>query len=211
MSSDLPSDAPSPEPNIGDFAEQIRERGEPLLVALEERIPGSLARAEAAATWALVIAVDLGLGRERSMAVREATRLSEIGKVYADAELLSKPEAELSAEQRRRLDGHGAIGSSLAEGAGVPPEACGWIRYSRERYDGGGEPEGLFGGAIPLESRIISTARAFEACLERASNSPEGSAVPMVLAVTELRAAAGTELDRGAVEALAAAVGRAGT
>ena len=40
------------------------------------------------------LAVDLGLGRERSMAVREAARLSEIGKVYADADLgCTEPDA----------------------------------------------------------------------------------------------------------------------
>jgi HD-GYP domain-containing protein (c-di-GMP phosphodiesterase class II) len=217
MSSPPPNADPSPAPSgatpAGDEsetpAELVRERGEPLLDALEERVPGSRSHADATASWALAISVELGLGRERSLAVRETARLHDVGKVYAEAELLERPAQELDADAARRLDGHAAIGSRLAEGAGVPAAACGWLRYSRERYDGGGLPDGLFGGAIPLESRIIRTACAFATRLARAGSSPEWGAAPALLAIAELRAAAGTALDRGAVEALAAVLDRA--
>ena len=89
------------------------------------------------------------------------------------------------------------------------PAACGWLRYSLERYDGTGQPDGLFGGAIPLESRIIRTACAFATGLSSAALSDEWSGAPSVLALAEVRAAAGTALDRGAVEALAAVLQRA--
>jgi HD-GYP domain-containing protein (c-di-GMP phosphodiesterase class II) len=213
--SSLPRNAdPSPalNPAAGEdfrlLADLVRERGEPLLEALETRLPGSRPHSDATASWALAIAVELGLGRERSLAIRETARLHDVGKVYAHADLLTRPEDELDHEQLHELHAHAALGSRLAEGAGVPPAACGWLRYSLENYDGTGQPDGLFGGAIPLESRIIRTACSFAAATSRAAGSREWSGAPALLAIAQLRAVAGTQLDRGAVEALATVIDR---
>ena len=39
----------------------------------------------------------------------------------------------------------------------------GAVRHSHERFDGGGYPAGLAGGSIPIGSRIIAVADAYEA------------------------------------------------
>lgn len=185
-----------------------RERGEPLVTALEEAFPGARAHADATASWALAIAVERGLERERCLAVREAARLHDVGWVYVPDELAARPFEELSAEEARRVEAHADAGGRLAEGAGVPAPACVWLRHSRERYDGEGVPEGLFGGAIPVESRIIRTACAFDAALDRATRSPDPPPDPRAAAIESLRAAAGSELDPQAVEALARILAR---
>jgi HD-GYP domain-containing protein (c-di-GMP phosphodiesterase class II) len=179
-----------------------------LLDALTQRLPGAREHAEGAASWALAIAVELGLEREGCLAIRETARLHDVGKVYADAELLALPESELDAEQAARLDRHAEAGSRLAQGAGIPAEACGWLRSARERYDGAGIPDGLFGGAIPLASRIIRAACAFELELAAASKLADPEESPSGAAVMRLHSLAGTEIDRGAVEALAAVLER---
>ena len=42
-------------------------------------------------------------------------------------------------------------------------EVIPYIHYHRERWDGGGEPEGLKGQSIPFGSRIIAVADAYTA------------------------------------------------
>lgn len=218
MSSPPPNGDPSPAPSGtgasggaatggGEVPALIAERATPLLQALEQRLPGSLRHADGTASWALAISAELGLDRARCLSVRETARLHEIGKLYAEAALLERPEEELSPQEHRRLDAGADAGSQLAAGAGVPAAACAWIRHSRERFDGSGVPDGLFGGAIPLESRIIRTACAFDRALAGGS---EGSATAPAGALTAISGSAGTELDPQTVEALSRVLARAG-
>jgi HD-GYP domain-containing protein (c-di-GMP phosphodiesterase class II) len=80
----------------------------------------------------------------------------------------------------------------------MPVEAR-WVRHHHERYDGGGYPDGLCGDAIPLESRIILVADAFEAMT---SDRPYRTAPGEEFAVAELRRHAGTQFDPDVVAAL---------
>src|SRR5262249_25818662 len=72
------------------------------------------------------------------------------------------------------------------------------IRSSHERWDGKGYPDGLAGESIPLASRIILVADAYDAMTtERPyspARSPEG-------ALAELREGAGTQFDPAVVTA----------
>ena len=60
MSSELPADVGSPAPE--ELAALTRERGAPLLEALERHSPGAREHAEATASYAFVVA---GRGRDR--------------------------------------------------------------------------------------------------------------------------------------------------
>ncbi len=80
----------------------------------------------------------------------------------------------------------------------MPLEAR-WVRHHHERYDGGGYPDGLCGDGIPLESRIILVADAFEAMT---SDRPYRRAPGEAFAVEELRRNAGTQFDPEVVAAL---------
>jgi HD-GYP domain-containing protein (c-di-GMP phosphodiesterase class II) len=65
--------------------------------------------------------------------------------------------------------------------------------------DGGGYPEGLAGGAIPIEARIVAAADAYSAMVMRRPYQPVRSHLEAIL---ELQAVAGTQLDERVVEAL---------
>lgn len=66
------------------------------------------------------------------------------------------------------------------------------IRHHHERVDGHGYPDGLKGNAIPVSSRIIGIADAFEAMTaDRSYRRNLGRAA----ALTELAAAAGAQFD----------------
>ena len=80
------------------------------------------------------------------------------------------------------------------------------MRSSHERWDGGGYPDGLAGEDIPLASRIVFAADAFDAMTSaRPYNEPRSAEG----AIRELRACAGTQFDPVVVEAFAVGVGGA--
>ena len=82
-----------------------------------------------------------------------------------------------------------------------------WVRHHHERFDGGGYPDGLAGEEIPLESRIILVADAFEAMT---SDRPYRQAPGQSFAIIELGGKAGTQFDPTVVEALTRVLARAG-
>jgi HD-GYP domain-containing protein (c-di-GMP phosphodiesterase class II) len=73
------------------------------------------------------------------------------------------------------------------------------VRHEHERWDGGGYPDGLVGEEIPLGSRIIIVADAYDAIT---SDRPYRSARSHGEAVEELTRCAGTQFDPSATAAL---------
>ena len=78
-----------------------------------------------------------------------------------------------------------------------------WIRHSHEHVDGSGYPLGLRGEDIPLESRILLVADAFDAMT---SDRAYRAAMPVADALAELRRCAGRQFDARCVELLAQAL-----
>jgi HD-GYP domain-containing protein (c-di-GMP phosphodiesterase class II) len=81
------------------------------------------------------------------------------------------------------------------------------VRHHHERFDGGGYPDGLAGEEIPLESRVILVADAFEAMT---SDRPYRKAPGQSFAIGELGRHAGAQFDPAVVEALIRVLARAG-
>ena len=79
------------------------------------------------------------------------------------------------------------------------------VRASHERWDGGGYPDGLAGEQIPLAARIVSACDAFNAMTTDRSYR---KALPLSVAIGELRANAGTQFAPEVVDALIAVVER---
>jgi HD-GYP domain-containing protein (c-di-GMP phosphodiesterase class II) len=209
MSSDPPSDVPSPRPEQRgsrdelDLANLLRLRGGPLVEALELHLPGSREHSEATASYAFAAAVGLGFDRSQSEVAREAAMLHEVGLIYVPAAIAAKPAGERDAVEAETWAGHYEAGYRLARGAGIPEHVCGWLLRVRERYDGGG-PESFAADAIPIESRLI---RAACVC-QKALSAPAGKA-PLPAAVETLTSLAGGELDPRVVAALTTILGRA--
>ena len=204
MSSELPAEVGSPAPE--DLAALTRERGAPLLEALERHSPGAREHAEATASYAFVVAAELGHSRARCELGRETARLHEIGLVYVPQAVLERPLTELGPQDAAAIEGQAEAGFRLARGAGVPEQVCGWLLRARERYDGSG-PGGLAAAAIPIESRICRAACACAGLL-----AEEGEEAPIAARAARTRnalaAAAGRELDPAVVEALGGALDR---
>jgi len=93
---------------------------------------------------------------------------------------------------------HSLLGHEIVAAAGLAEEAR-WVRHHHERVDGRGYPDRLMGEEIPLESRIILVADAFEAMT---SDRPYRKGCPGEAALAELERHAGTQFDPKCVEAL---------
>ena len=105
----------------------------------------------------------LGLPAEQISRVGLAALLHDLGKLALPRAILLKP-GPLSAEEWAVIRRHPELGAQMLSRAGARWAELGLIVAAHhERWDGGGYPHGLAGGAIPLEARILSVVDAFDA------------------------------------------------
>ena len=104
----------------------------------------------------------------------------------------------LTAGQGFEVPGHAEAGEKIVHRAKFPAEVMAYIRGHHERWDGKGKPDGLAGEKIPLGSRIIAVAEAYEAMT--AGRGCERLAP--VAALERITERSGTEFDPAIVEAL---------
>jgi diguanylate cyclase (GGDEF)-like protein/putative nucleotidyltransferase with HDIG domain len=107
------------------------------------------------------IAKRMGLPREEVELARLAGRLHDIGKLAIPEEILRKP-GPLSSAERLVLERHPQIGYRMLESLGIEPVAT-WVLHHHERWDGRGYPDRLVEEEIPLGSRILFVADAYDA------------------------------------------------
>ena len=99
---------------------------------------------------------------------------------------------------------HPVLGARLLEGLGVSPVDR-WILHHHEWWDGSGYPLGLAGEEIPLGSRIILVADAYDAMTSDRCYRAAGTATA---AIAELRKRCWTQFDARVVGGARAAPGR---
>ena len=152
---------------------------------------------ENVAAYTVAIAQALGLGRDRVVKLRRAAMLHDVGKIAVPSAVLAKP-GRLTEEEFAQIREHPVVGGLMLSHAGLTEEST-WIRGHHERVDGGGYPDGLRRSQIPLESRILFVADAFEAMT---SDRPYQAGMPVEEALAELRRCAGTQFDARVVTVL---------
>lgn len=86
--------------------------------------------------------------------------LHDVGKLAIPDAILLKPD-KLNDTEWGIMRSHPVSAGTLIEGIGLRDEAR-WVLHHHERPDGNGYPTGLTGESIPLPSRIIGAADAFD-------------------------------------------------
>jgi hypothetical protein len=141
----------------------------------------------------------LGVERSRRQELEFAALLHDVGKIAIPKEILNKP-AGLTDSEFEVMKTHTIEGQFMLDRVGGLLGRVGEIvRSCHERWDGTGYPDALRGEDIPLESRIVFAADAFNAMT---TNRPYRNAMAQSDALEELRAGAGTQFDPVVVEAL---------
>lgn len=137
------------------------------------------------------IASKMNFEKEDINKIRIAGLVHDIGKIGIDEKILNKA-GSLSEEERFQVNRHPEIGWRILSSANEFSELAKFILNHHERWDGGGYPNGLKEESIPLESRIIAVADAFDAMTSQRSYRP---ALSPEEAVAELKRCSGTQFD----------------
>jgi two-component system cell cycle response regulator len=116
---------------------------------------------EAVESLSYRLAQRLGLPLEEVALTALAGRVHDLGKVAIPEEIREKP-GPLDPDEQRVLERHPTVGAHMLVSLGLDPLAD-WVAHHHERWDGQGYPDRLMGEEIPVPSRIIAVAEAFDA------------------------------------------------
>ena len=144
------------------------------------------------------IATTMGLAHEVLEQVELAGLLHDVGKIGIPRSVLLKSGGLDQAESSLvRL--HPVLGASILSTITELRTLAPLVLHHHERFDGHGYPNGLSGSGIPIESRIILVADAFDAMT---SDRHYRTAVTEEAAIAELLQCSGRQFDPAVIEAL---------
>jgi HD-GYP domain-containing protein (c-di-GMP phosphodiesterase class II) len=168
-----------------------------LALALDARDPLTRHHSDRVAKYSIALGIKLGLDKEpqRLENLIAAALLHDIGILGVPDGLIQKDGGFLAHEMQLMRD-HAVIGERILDGVGMPQLAK-WVRHHHERVDGHGYPDGLRGGAIPFESRLIAIVEALESMTAARYDRPRHGS-----ALDELEANKGAQFDPEITDAL---------
>jgi putative nucleotidyltransferase with HDIG domain len=158
-----------------------------LVATLDARDRYTAGHSAAVAIYARDIAERLGLSEDEQQLAHQCGLVHDIGKIGLPPGLLEKPGA-LTLGERRQMEKHSEIGERILAKVEDYAEIAKIVRHHHERWDGQGYPDGIAELEIPLISRIISVADAYNAMT---SDRPYRDAMPS--RVARMRLAQGVE------------------
>ena len=191
----------TPDLAIAQFATEI-ERGyfaaiSSLASRVDDRDDFTRGHSRRVAKHALTIADSLDLEEHQQRMLLYAAELHDIGRIGVSEHIFSKTEA-LSAADWVEIRSYPRISADIVEPLSFFTDVREVVLHQNERWDGKGYPDRLSGMDIPLLSRILAVADAYDAM-----TSPRAyrSAMSAQQALTELWKARGTKYDPEIVEA----------
>jgi putative nucleotidyltransferase with HDIG domain len=171
-----------------------------LVATLDARDRYTAGHSAAVAIYSRDIAVRMGLSEREQNLVHLCGLVHDIGKVGLPAGLLEKPGA-LTLEERRQMEEHPSIGERILSKVEDYAEIARIVRHHHERVDGLGYPDSFSDEEIPLLSRIIAVADAYDAMT---SDRPYRDAMPSRVARLRLAQAVESQFDTSVVAAFEA-------
>src|SRR5919112_973961 len=182
---------------VGRMKEMTRGFVRAIADALEAKDEHTHGHARRVRSYAAAIGRQMGLDEEALEQLALAAFLHDIGKIGTPDHVLLKPGA-LSPEEFAEVRQHARRGARMLTGIVGLGGAADAVLYHHEHFDGSGYPEGLSGERIPLLSRIILVADAYDAMT---SPRPFREALTHDEAVARLSEGAGTRFDPEVVRA----------
>jgi len=155
------------------------------------------------AEYSCAIAKEMMLSQGEIDKIRQAALVHDLGKLGSAANILQKPEADLSDTELLLVMNHPMDGADLLESFPDLKELAPVVRAHHEEYDGNGYPHGLKGEEIPLHARIIGVANHYH---EKVAAKKSGPASDPGKVQQEMVANAGKAWDPGAMQALIQAI-----
>jgi putative nucleotidyltransferase with HDIG domain len=166
-----------------------------LVATLDARDRYTAGHSAAVAVYSRDIARRMGLSEEHQRIAHLCGLVHDIGKVGLPPGLLEKPGA-LTLEERRQMEQHPVIGERILSKVADYADIARVVRHHHERVDGLGYPDSLEADDIPLLSRIIAVADAYNAMT---SDRPYRDAMPSRVARLRLAQAVESQFDTSVV------------
>jgi len=164
---------------------------------VELRDPYTAGHERRTAQLCAAIGAELGMDADALDGLSMAAMVHDIGKISIPTDILTKP-GKLSPIERLYIEQHAEAGYELLRGLSFPWPIAEIVRQHHERMDGSGYPQGLSGGDILPEARILAVADTIEAM---ASHRPYRPAFPIDQALAEIEMKAGVIYDKSVAEA----------
>lgn len=171
-----------------------------LIATLEARDPYTAGHSAAVAIYARDIAKRMGSPEADPALAYLCGLVHDIGKIGLPAGLLEKPGA-LTLDERRQMQLHSEIGERILAKVDTYAEIASVVRHHHEQVDGNGYPDRIVGEDIPLLSRVVAVADAYNAMT---SDRPYRDAMPSRVARLRLAQAVETQFDTTVVAAFEA-------
>jgi len=149
-----------------------------------------------------VIGKLLGFTQERIRFLNICALLHDIGKLSIPSEILNKP-GPLTPLEKRLVNTHTETGYNILKRINILQEVAPVVYQHHERINGSGYPLGLKNDEILIEARIIGVADVLEAMT---SHRPYRPALPLEIAIDEIKNNKGILYDPNVVDALLYAI-----
>jgi putative nucleotidyltransferase with HDIG domain len=171
-----------------------------LVATLDARDCYTAGHSAAVAIYARDIAARLGFSERDQRLAHMCGLVHDIGKIGLPAGLLEKS-GPLTLAERKQMEQHAEIGERILAKVEDYQEIARVVRHHHERVDGRGYPDGLVGDDIPMLSRIIAAADAYNAMT---SDRPYREAMASQVARLRMAQAVETQFDTTVVAAFEA-------
>jgi len=167
-----------------------------LVQVVDERDHHTHDHSEHVSNYARMVAESLNLSQDEIEVIASAALLHDLGKVGMADDILFNPK-QLDPYERKRAEHHAETGAMLLSKFPLFDKGAVLVRHHHEHYNGRGYPDGLNGEMIPLGSRIISVADAYQAMTE---DRPYRRALTQEDAIARLVEGSGTQFDPKVVQ-----------
>jgi putative nucleotidyltransferase with HDIG domain len=168
-----------------------------LAQAVDAKDPYTRGHSERVTDIAVAVAEALEVSQDDMDTLRSAAVLHDIGKIGINEQILRKP-GPLNDQEWEMMHNHPNLGADIVVPVSSLQRVVPVILHHHERWDGSGYPGHLRGEDIPLGSRILAVADAYEAMT---SNRAYRKAMPVEEARAILEDGAGRQWDPRVVRA----------
>ncbi len=168
-----------------------------IIEAVDLKDPYTSRHSQRVSNYAVMIARNMGLPETEVEQIRVAGLMHDIGKIGVKGSIIRKP-SRLSDDEMESMRRHAEFGAAMIRDLGPLAGSGRIVRHHHEHFNGTGYPVGLAGEAIPLGSRIILVADAFDALT---TDRPYRKGKSREEALEVLKTNAGSQFDPRAVAA----------
>jgi len=169
---------------------------ETVLLNINNKYDHEQIHSERVSQYSMGIAKAMNLTTKETEDAKIAGLLHDIGKVIIPSEILNK-KGKLNKKEWEEVKKHSSTSYQLLKSVDEYTHVAEAVLHHHERLDGSGYPEGLKDSEIPLLSKIIAVADAYEAMT---ANRPYQKKKIKEKAVEELKKYSGLQFDKYIVE-----------